>query len=145
MYFKYIFCVARKRFLFFIAIEELQMSTLFDQLGGQAAVDGVVETFYRYVLTDDRISKFFDDADMDRQIAKQKVFLTMAFGGPVKYSGEDMRQAHTHLVNRGLNDTHFDAVVEQLAAALKENGVRSDLISEVATIAESVREDVLNR
>lgn len=56
------------------------MKPLFERLGGQESVDAVVETFYRKVLIDDRISHFFDDTDMDEQIAKQKSFLTMVFG-----------------------------------------------------------------
>lgn len=45
--------------------------SLYDQLGGQAAINAAVDIFYRKVLTDDRISRFFDGVDMDRQIAKQ--------------------------------------------------------------------------
>lgn len=121
------------------------MTPLFERLGGRPAVDVVVETFYRKVLADDRIRRFFDDVDMPRQIQKQKMFLTMAFGGPAHYSGRSLRHAHAPLVARGLNDTHFDAVVEQLGTSLKEHGVTSDLISEVVAIAESVRSDVLGR
>ena len=44
----------------------------------------------------------------------------MAFGGPNKYTGLDMRKGHAHLVKRGLDDSHFDAVVENLGATLKE-------------------------
>jgi hemoglobin len=121
------------------------MTSLFEQLGGSPAVDAVVETFYRFVLTDDRISHFFDDVDMDRQIVKQKAFLTMVFGGPVAYSGKDMREGHRHLVARGLNDAHVDAVIELLGKALAEHGVAAERIAQVAAIADSVRNDVLNR
>ena len=38
--------------------------------------------FYRKVLADERISRFFDDVDMERQAAKQKAFLTMVTSGP---------------------------------------------------------------
>ena len=121
------------------------MATLYERLGGQAAIDAAVDIFYRKVLSDERISSFFDDVDMDAQIAKQKSFLTMAFGGPHNYSGKDMREGHKHLVERGLDDSHFDAVVENLGATLKELGVDDDTIGEVAAVAESVRDDVLNR
>jgi hemoglobin len=47
---------------------------------------------------------------MDAQRAKQKSFLTMVFGGPHEYTGKDMRTAHAPLVEKGLNDSHFDAV-----------------------------------
>ncbi len=119
--------------------------SLFDRIGGEAAVNAAVDIFYRKVLADDRISGFFDSVDMEKQAAKQKGFLTMAFGGPNNYTGADMRKGHAHLVERGLNDSHFDAVVENLGNTLKELGVADDLIGEVAAIAESTRNDVLGK
>jgi len=119
--------------------------SVYEQIGGAAAVDSAVDIFYRKVLADDRVNGFFDDVDMDRQRGKQKAFLTMAFGGPHNYSGKDMRAGHAHLVTRGLNDTHFNAVVELLGATLAELNVPSPLIAQVATIAESTRNDVLGR
>ncbi len=121
------------------------MATIYEQLGGAPAMDAAVDIFYRKVLADDRISKFFEGVDMERQALKQKAFLTMVFGGPNAYTGKDMRAAHAHLVTRGLNDTHFDAVVENLGATLAELGVAGERIAEVAAIAESVRKDVLGK
>ena len=121
------------------------MATVYEQIGGAAAMDAAVDAFYRRVLTDDRISRFFDDVDMERQAAKQKAFLTMVLGGPSAYTGKDMRAAHAHLVARGLNDSHFDAVMENLGAALAELGVSGDLIKQIAATAETVRNDVLGR
>lgn len=119
--------------------------SLYEKLGGEAAVNAAVDIFYRKVLADDRINKFFEGIDMERQAAKQKAFLTLAFGGPSNYSGKDMREGHKHLVERGLNDSHFDAVMENLGATLTELNVPGDLIAEAAAIAESTRNDVLNR
>jgi len=119
--------------------------SLFEKIGGEAAVDAAVDIFYRKVLSDDRISAFFEGVDMDKQAAKQKSFLTMAFGGPHNYTGLDMRLGHAHLVERGLNDSHVDAVIEDLGATLRELNVAEDLIAQVAAIAESTRNDVLGR
>jgi hemoglobin len=118
---------------------------LYNRLGGEPAVEAAVDLFYRKVLTDPSISHFFDDTDMDEQRAKQKAFLTMAFGGPNGYTGKDLRSAHARFVDNGLNDSHFNAVAGHLQATLEELGVESGLISEVLTIAGSTREDVLNR
>jgi hemoglobin len=82
---------------------------------------------------------------MDKQIVKQKAFFTMAFGDPNTYTGEDMRKGHAHLVKMGLDDSHFDAVMEHLGATLTELNVPADLISEAAAIAESTRNDVLGK
>jgi hemoglobin len=122
----------------------MEMS-LYSEIGGDAAVNAAVDIFYRKVLKDDRIKRFFDDVDMEKQAAKQKAFLTMAFGGPNNYTGLDMRKGHEHLVKRGLNDSHFDAVVEDLAATLKELNVSENLIAQVAALCETTRKDVLGK
>lgn len=127
------------------AEEQTGESTLYRQLGGEAAVNAAVDVFYRKVLSDSRINSFFEGVDMDRQVARQKAFLIMAFGGPHNYTGADLRRGHQHLVARGLNDSHFDAVVELLGKSLAELGVAPALVAQVAAIAESTRNDVLNR
>ena len=119
--------------------------SLFTDIGGEPAVNAAVDIFYRKVLKDDRINRFFSGVDMDKQAAKQKAFLTMAFGGPHNYTGEDMRRGHAHLVAQGLNDTHFDAVMEHIGATLTELKVPANLIAQAAAIAESTRKDVLGK
>lgn len=119
--------------------------TLYERIGGEAAVNAAVELFYRKVLEDYRINRFFDSTDMDRQIAKQKAFFTMAFGGPNNYTGQDMRNAHAGMVKNGLNEDHFNVVMEHLGATLVELNVPAELISEAAAIAESTRSHVLGR
>jgi hemoglobin len=121
------------------------MPTLYERLGGAPAVDAAVDIFYRRVLADGRIAPFFDNVNMEDQIAKQKAFLTMAFGGPNKYTGKDMREAHKKLVANGLNDMHVDAVIENLSSTLRQLGVGEKDVLEVAALANSVRADVLNR
>lgn len=54
-------------------------------------------------------------------------------------------QGHRHLIAKGLNDTHVDVIIELLGATLKELGVQDADIAEVAAIANSVRDDVLDR
>lgn len=119
--------------------------SLFNRLGGQNAVNVAVDIFYRKMLTDDRVSHFFDDVDMEQQILKQKGFLTMVFGGPNHYTGKSMREGHRHLINRGLNDSHVDIVIEHLGETLRELGAKEEDIRQVANIANSVRDDVLDR
>jgi hemoglobin len=120
-------------------------ASLFEQLGGTAAVDAAVDVFYRKVLGDYRINRFFDNSDMEKQAAKQKAFLTMAFGGPNNYTGKDMRTAHAHLVKMGLDNSHFNIVMEHLIATLVELNAPQNLIAQVETLAESTRADVLGK
>ncbi|PCJ62834.1 MAG: group 1 truncated hemoglobin [Planctomycetota bacterium] len=119
--------------------------SLFDKIGGEEAVDAAVELFYKKVLADNRIKHFFEETDMESQKRKQKAFLTYAFGGSDNYNGKGMRAAHKNAVENGLDDNHFDAVIENLGATLSELGVPSDLIGEAAAIAISTKDDVLNK
>lgn len=118
------------------------MTTLYERIGGEPAVDKAVDVFYEKVIADDRIAGYFENLDMFAQAKKQKKFLTMVFGGPSEYSGLDMRQAHIHL---GLGEEHFNAVVENLALTLQELGVTPEDIGEVAKVANSVKDEILNR
>ena len=127
------------------SLEEPVTTSLYERLGGEAAVKAAVDIFYRKVLADPSISDFFDTTDMEEQRSKQKAFLSMAFGGPDEYSGKDLREAHAELVEKGLDDSHFDAVAGHLDATLHELGVADDLIGEVMTIAGGTRDDVLGR
>jgi hemoglobin len=129
----------------YIAIGKSPMSSLFERLGGAPALDAAVDLFYGKVLADPRISMFFDSVDMKRQANKQKAFLALVTGGPTRYTGKHMRDGHAHLVARGLNDSHVDAVIEDLAATLREIGVNETDIAEVGAAPNSVRDDVLGR
>ncbi len=116
--------------------------SVYEAIGGPAAVDAAVDIFYRKVLADDRVSEFFDTVDMQEQHAKQKAFLTMAFGGPNGYTGKDMREAHAHMK---LTEVHFNAVAENLVATLEELSVPQEHIDSIVEIAVSVKADVLNQ
>ena len=119
--------------------------SLYEKIGGEAAIHAAVEIFYKKVLADKRINYFFDHIDMKRQAEKQRVFLTFALGGARQYNGRNMKAAHTKAVKEGLSDVHFDAVLENLASTLKELKVPEELIQEAAQIVETTRDDVLGR
>ena len=117
--------------------------SLYQKLGGKAAMDAAVEAFYVKVLADNRVKHFFDDINMARQRRKQKEFLSAAFGGPIPWTGKDMRKAHANLP--GLNETHFNAIAENLKSTLVDLKIKPELIDQVMAIAGSVKDDVLNR
>jgi methyl-accepting chemotaxis protein len=118
---------------------------LFDRIGGKGAVDAAVGVFYDKVMNDHNLKPFFEGVDMNRQKGKMKIFLTYAFGGAQNYSGKNMREAHQHLVAKGLKESHFNKVLEHLGATLRELNVPNEMIQEAAAIAISTKKDVLNR
>jgi len=119
--------------------------SLYERIGGHAAMDIAVDVFYQKVLNDPAVRYFFEDVDMDLQRVKQKRFLAMVCGGPQKYTGKQMRDAHAHLLALGLNDMHFDHVIEHLKRSLEECGVVPQDVAIIVQTAESYRADVLGR
>jgi hemoglobin len=118
--------------------------SVYDLLGGdRQAMRTVTVAFYRKVLADDLLVPYFAGVDMDLQAGMLAEFLAMAFGGPHAYTGRDLRTAHARLP--GLADLHFDRVVSYLADTLREFGVSEGDIATVGAVADTVRDDVLNR
>ncbi|MDB6120198.1 MAG: Cyanoglobin like protein [Verrucomicrobiaceae bacterium] len=122
---------------------EARTNSLYQKLGGAAAIDAAVELFYTKVLVDERVKHYFDDVNMTKQKRKQKAFLSTALGSPVAWTGKDMRTAHADIT--GLTDMHFNAIGEHLKATLEELKISKDLIDQVLAIVETTRNDVLNR
>lgn len=70
--------------------------------------------FYDFMLADARVSGFFKNTDMVKQRQRQTQFIILATGGPNKYEGKDMKEAH---LNMGIGDVEFDATWENLEKA----------------------------
>lgn len=122
--------------------QKAREDSLYQKLGGKAAIDAAVEAFYVKVLADDRVKHFFDDINMKAQRRKQKEFLSFALGGPLPWTGKDMRKAHEDLT---LEESHFNAIAENLVATLKDLKISQDLIDQVVAIVATTKDDVLNR
>ena len=72
--------------------------SLYERIGGEAAVMAAVDLFYKKVLEDELTRPFFAGLDMAAQSRKQVAFMMWAFGGPEPYKGRPLREAHKKLV-----------------------------------------------
>ncbi|MGR8929926.1 MAG: globin domain-containing protein [Gammaproteobacteria bacterium] len=119
---------------------------LYERIGGDKSMEIAVDLFYRKVLKDELVGHYFQDIDMESQRLKQKSFLSMAFGGPYRYSKLDLREAHKPLIEKyGMTDQHFDRVADIFRETLKELNVSEKEINGMMEIIESTRDDILNR
>ena len=119
--------------------------SIFERVGGASAVDAAIEVMYRKALKDADLAPFFEGVNLDLLQGRQVEFVSMALGGPDNYGGGDLGSAHSALVARGLNDSHFDKVATYLSEALSELGVGDDLIAEILAVVETTRGAILNR
>ena len=116
--------------------------SIYDAIGGPAAVGAAVDDFYVRVLGDPELKGFFAGTDLDRLRSHQRAFIAAALGGPELYEGRDLGAAHARL---NLEDRHFDAVVGHLAATLASLGVPEETIGEIASALTPLRADIVTR
>lgn len=113
--------------------------SLYERIGGAAAVAGMVGRFYSRVMADPDLRPYFDHAALDKLERMQVEFFSAALDGPVRYTGRPVLHAHH---GRGITRRHFQAFVEHLFAALADYPLseqdRYDIISRINTYADDV-------
>jgi hemoglobin len=115
---------------------------LYDRLGGKGAIQAVVDDFIGNVAADARINKRFANADIPRLKTKLVEQICEASGGPCKYTGASMLDAH-----RGMNvtDGEFNALVEDLVKSLDKFKVPSQEKGELLTALGGMKPQIVGK
>ena len=95
--------------------QEAAKKSLYERLGGAAAISAVVDDFAGRVLKDDRINKKFAKTDAPRLLFHLKEQVCAATGGPCEYTGLPMRESHK---NMKVTEGEFNALVGHLVDTL---------------------------
>lgn len=94
--------------------------SLYERIGGQAAIQEIVRLMYERVLRDETLAPFFANTSMDHLRHMNTEFIASALDGPVQYSGAELVAVHR---GRGITRAHFSSFVGHLAVALEQQGV----------------------
>jgi hemoglobin len=114
--------------------------SLYSRLGGRGAITAVVEDFVGNVANDNRINKFFAGADIRRLKRLLVQQICAGTGGPCKYEGRSMREAHRGF---GIGNGDFNALVEDLVKSLRKFNVPAREQQELLAILGPMRRDVV--
>lgn len=113
--------------------------TLYERLGGAAAIENLVEAFYVRVLADPELAPFFRNTSLERLRHMQSEFFSMALGGPVTYSGPPLSHVHH---GRGITRHHFALFVGHLLETLRDMGCdvteTDEVIEHINTFANEI-------
>lgn len=94
-------------------------TTPYEQIGGADGIARLVDLFYSRVLADPGLKRFFKGVEMAKLRRMQVEMFSAALGGPQRYSGRPLIQAHRHL-NIGLQD--YQRFTRHLFDTLDEAG-----------------------
>ena len=112
----------------------------YDAVGGGPAVSAVVNDFYERVLGDPQLAPYFEGVDMARLKRHQVLLVTQVLGGPDRYDGRPLAEAHAGL---GIDRNEFAAVVGHLAGAMKDAGVPDDIIGRAGAAVVATESDIV--
>lgn len=120
--------------------------TLWARLGGEKAVTKVVDEFVDAAKDNPMIN--FDRGGKvevnDEKLAALKkslvTFVSQATGGPIKYAGKSMKDAHKGM---GITNEEFDAAGALLRKILEDNKVDDEVIDAFIKVVDSTRKDIV--
>jgi hemoglobin len=115
--------------------------SLFQRLGGVAAVRAAVDEFYTRILQDPALARFFDETSLPVLKLHQVQFLKIAFVAiPDDLDvGKLLLDKHQRLFEMGLDGSHFDLVAGHFIGALNHLSVPQALIDESVGVVASLR------
>ena len=114
--------------------------SLYERLGRRPGIDSVVHTFVGNVGRDKRINVRFMFVDLDLLQTHLTDQICAASGGPCTYAGRAMKPLHAPMHVRA---AEFDAMGEDLVAALKTHAVPERETQELLAIIASTRADIV--
>ena len=93
---------------------------MYKALHEKAGIARITAELIQRLKTDPRTADIFRAADFERLDRTLNEEFCYVAGGPCHYTGMDMKTAHQHM---GLQQAHFNALVEDLEAAMTKEGV----------------------
>ncbi len=115
---------------------------LYQELGRSEGITKVVDLFFQRLNADARINTLFANVDHDdlrRLVIEQ---MCEATGGPCKYTGRLMEEAHSGL---NLTNKDFDAFVQDLVTAMNEAKVAGPTQKKLLAILGPMRPQVVGQ
>jgi hemoglobin len=114
--------------------------SIYQAIGGRAAVTAAVDGLYGRIIADPVLGRFFPRGVAAKHRAYVVTVLGEALGGPERYRGPDLAKAHRGL---GITDADFDRTAGHLAATLDSLGVPGHLADKIIGIVAGLRPAVV--
>jgi len=131
------------------AADTAAAATLYDRLGGEAAIAAVVDTLVALASADTELNFTRQGTENEWEATPENValfkthmvqFVGQATGGPQVYEGRDMATAHAGMQ---ITDDEFDRLAGHLEAALDAHDVPEAEKQELFAIVETTRSAIV--
>jgi uroporphyrinogen-III synthase len=110
-------------------------------VGGTPGIREAVERLYARLVADPAVSHYFEAVDMPRLKRHQVLLLSELLGGPARYLGRDLAQAHSGLQ---ITAGDFHAVIDHLVTVLTELEVEPSVVATIQDTLLGFERDVVS-
>ncbi len=117
------------------------MTTLYEEVGGEAKVRAVLTSLYDRLFNDPMVGFLFQGKNKAHIVEQQVAFTCSFLGGPQRYEGKPLPEAHASLP---LLPGHFDRRHHLLAQALELHNIPEGVRLAWLRIDEGLRASVLS-
>jgi len=118
-------------------------TSLYERLGGYDAIAAVVDDLLQRLLSDPQVGVYWrghstDSKQRDRQLLVN--YMCHAAGGPVVYTGRDMKTSHAGLE---ISESDWQVTAGHLITALEKFNVPEQEKQEVLAFVSSLKADIV--
>ena len=117
-------------------------TTLYDGLGGQPAIDAIVDNFIKEIAADPQIFPYFADSHVSRFREKITEHFCHISDGPCQYTGDNMVDIH---VGMQISENHFNRVVDLLYNAMEQENIPHRTQNRLIARLAPLRKDIIYR
>lgn len=117
--------------------------SLYRRLGGYDAIAAFADDLLPRLLADPQLGIYWKGKCKDSLIKERQIlvdYLCAATGGPVNYTGRDMKTSHEGL---GISESDWDVFAKHAVASLEDLGVPQKEKNDVLTLAASLKADIV--
>jgi hemoglobin len=121
----------------------MNTTTLYQRLGGYDAIAAVLDALMVRIKDDDKLRRFYDHRGADGIAREQQLFvdyICASTGGPMLYTGRDMKTLH---VGMRLDEEDWTRGMAHLTATLDAFGVPEQEKGEVMSFHENLKSDIV--
>jgi hemoglobin len=120
---------------------ETHMSrTLYERLGGNEGIRAITNEFVDLHLRNPVIGPRFQKSDVGELKRLAHEFFCAGAGGPQRYSGRDLVEAHAGM---NISEQEYLAVMDDVVSAMTKHGVEAAAQNEVIGILYSLKGQVI--
>ncbi len=121
----------------------MNTATLYKRLGGYDAIAAVVDALMVRIKDDDKLRRFYDHRGADGIAREQQLlvdFLCALTGGPMVYTGRDMKSLH---VGMRLDEEDWKRAMDHLTTVLDTFEVPEQEKGEVMSFHENLKSEIV--